>query len=297
VLVLSTTAVGNYLDLFRAYIHAWERESGRWVTILDTCRARNTNEARAVFLSRHPGSRIVSVAYIRDPTGRGYRLFLCGIRTADGKNTRDTCYALNPSDARRIVAARSPGRVVNHAGPYPSNRRSVTYYGVTQRPDLLDTMEAMDLKAAFKAFGQRYPRERIVRVTQVSSKNEFSIFEGTLDPKEVTEVLRAPDAGAAAAMALAKYARHRVLSVESSRSADGIATYEGRIHTKSGGVVRDSCSARSVADAQKIFKARHGKGSSPAVAEMDLNRGYRLFKAGVSIKGSVKSSMKTMKRD
>ena len=273
------------LSLYRAYIHVWERESGRRVTVLDTCRARSTNEAHAIFNSRHPGARIVSVLYIRDLEARGYRLFAGGIRTADGRNIRDTCYALNPSQARRILGGRSPDGGVNHIGLYPVNRLPVTYYAVTYRPDFFDTMDASDLKSAFQSFSQRYPQERIVSVKQVSHRNEYHIYEGILDPREVIEMVRARSAEDASAMALGKHARHRVLHVGSTRSLNGVATYEGGFHTTSGRVVQDNCSARSVSEAQKILRARHGNGSSPAVAELDLSKGYRLFKAGVTIKG------------
>lgn len=268
------------IDLYRAYLHTWDNK-----TILDTCRARSIGEARAAFEARHIGARIVSITHIKNARRHGYELYLGGARTADRRNIKDTCWARNPAQARYIIGDRYPGGIVNHMGLYYTNRRAVTWYGVTQRVDLFDTLVAGSLHEAFLAFSHRFWREHIVQVLQISNENEFHTYEGTLDPEDMSLVLQASSAEKAVAEALAGHPRCQVVSVRSHHAKDGVTTYEALVHAEDGRSLGDTVSARSAAEAQKILRNRYGPGSYSSVEELDWDDGYALFEAGISSAG------------
>jgi len=268
------------IDLYRAVLHTWDGRS-----ILDTCRARSIGEARAAFESRHIGARVGSITHIRNARRQGYELYLGGVRTADARNIKDTCWAQNPSQARDILAERYPEGTVNHMGRYYSNRRAVTWYGVTQRPDLVDHVAAAGPKEAHALFSHRFWRERIVSVVQVSNENVFLTFEGIIEPEDLTVVVRGRDRSAAARAALEQYPQCRVLRVRRHRDPEGMDTYEAVVQRAGGDVVRDTCSARSLSEAQKILSDRHGEGSSLAAGLLDWSDDYEFYVASISAAG------------
>jgi len=283
-LLLNTAArpegEGEAIDLYRAFLTTPDKRN-----IVDTCRARSVSEARSAFISRHMDAHIVSILYIEHARSKGYRLYLGGVRTADGRNVRDTCWAKSVSQAREIIGERYPGGIVNHMGFYPLNRKAITYYSVTQRPDLFETLEAGSLQEAFLTFAHTFFREHIVRVVQVSDENTFHTYEGTLDPEEASVVVHAASAEAAAEAAETAHPRCRVVEISSLHPRDGVTTYEAIVRAGNGRSGRDTCSARSPSEAQKILRDRYGDGSSASVSELDWDDNCRLYEAGISMQG------------
>ena len=265
------------IDLYRATLHTWDNR-----TILDTCRARTIGEARAAFETRHVGAHIGGITHIRNARARGYRLL--GVARPRVQR-QDTCWAQNPAQARDIIGERFPDGVVNHMGYYPSNARAVTWYGVTQRPDLSDCLVAASPKEAFAAFSQRFGQAHIVHVSQISTENTYHTYEGTLDPEDITVLQRAASAEQAASAALSVQPRYRLRRVTPHPATDGVTSYGARVHTDDGRSLWETCSARTVPEAQKILRNRYGAGSSVAVEELDLGDGYVLFEASVSSAG------------
>jgi len=265
------------IDLYRAILQTWDNR-----TVLDTCRARTSSEARNAFESRHVGARIVSLAHIEGAHSRGYRLFLGGVRTAEARNIRDTCWAQNPTQAREIIGERHAGGVVNHMGWYPFSSRAGTWYGVTQRADLFDTLAASSSQEALSAFSQRFWRQHVVAVVKTSNGNGFRTYEGTLDPEEFTVIRQAGSTERAAAAAAAANPRCRVLGVVPHRATDGVISYEARVRASDGRSVPDTCSAESSAEAQAILRHRHGAEGGVPVREIDWDEEYGLFEGAVS---------------
>lgn len=270
----------DVVDLYRAVLHSVDKD-----TFIDTCRARDRDEARAAFEARHPDATIGGITYVRDAAAGGYRLFLGGVRTPEKKNLRDTCWAQNPAQARLIIGQRFPGCEVNHMGLYPQNRTPLTYTGVTQRADLVDSLAAASLRDAFAAFACRFPRELIASVVQTSHENAFATYEAVLDPEDITALVQAGSAAQAATLALALHSGCRVLSVTRHRADDGVHTYEARVHTAKGRSLRDTCSARSPAEAQKLLQDRHGAGSRVTVDEPAWDDDGELYVGGISAAG------------
>jgi hypothetical protein len=268
-------------DLYRVTIQTLED-----TTIIDTCRARSMVEARRAFESRHlEMRRIVTILYVPDAIKAGYLLYYGGLRTVDRRNIEESCWALSTDEARRILADRHPGGVVNHLGLYPANRDPQTWIAVVHRARHFEYVKAYDLKEALAAFADRYPRNWIVRVVQASDENAYRLFEGILDPKEFVEIVSAKSTAAATEIALAQFPEHRVLNVEFSKSGDAVEPYEGTVSLAKGGTATDTCPAASSGEARKILADRHGEAKVANLRALGRDPLFTLYQGSISVPG------------